>query len=425
MYCNHFGLNWRPFDARGESDFFIADPRISKDLVRLGAALTSRGSIVAVTGVPGVGKTAIIDAALRPMPAKFIIARPDVRYADAEELFTLVLADFGMSAASQDAACLRELREFARQAHESGRQPLVCLDAPVFNTAMAKKVLRLAMAGGEAEYPLNIALQGPDRLHPLLNVAGLIHLRQRLLFRYRVQVLTAEQSRAYIGHRLQLAGGDAGQILQEGVCEKIHAYAGGVPRLINTLTDAALTETFVSEDSSMTLPVLERVARALGWQAPKTTATNRPVSVVDRAATPAGKDSARVSSIQQNLKTNDSSVPGPAVSARHPAAPVPVNSTVMSAARIATAVQPDTALRLDEDRSPSKEPAVPKNDAAVEAAADANDMSDSPTGMAGKLRLEDLDDRLAETFFTEDPDMIAKFRKMAGEKSADDNEPGR
>jgi hypothetical protein len=52
-------------------------------------------------------------------------------------------------------------------------------------------------------------------------------------------------------------------------------------------------------------------------------------------------------------------------------------------------------------------------------------MSDSPTGMTGKLRLEDLDDRLAETFFTEDPEMIEKFRKMAGEKSADGNEPGR
>jgi hypothetical protein len=97
----------------------------------------------------------------------------------------------------------------------------------------------------------------------------------------------------------------------------------------------------------------------------------------------------------------------------------------MPAARIASGVQPHTALCLEEESSPSKEPAAPKNEAAVEAAADANDMSDSPTGMTGKLRLEDLDDRLAETFFTEDPEMIEKFRKMAGEKSADGNEPGR
>lgn len=413
MYCKHFGLECRPFDVRGESDFFIADPQISQDLVRLGAALTSRGSLVAVTGGPGFGKTAIIEEALRPFAEQVVIARPDVRYADHEELFALVLAEFGIPSAKDDAAGLRDLRDFTRQAHQSGQQPLVSLDAPVFTTAMAKKLLRLAMTGGDLENPLNIALQGPHRIQKLLNVAGLMHLRQRLVFRYRVEALNAEQTSGYIIHRLQSAGGDAEKILQDGVCEKIHIYAGGVPRLINTLTDAVLTETFVNDASQVTVPVLDEVARGLEWKSPAPTTKAGTAPAAGRGATTITKKPSSVSGNAQTAKGNGKPASLAAVPLKR--APAAVKSVAAPATQTAAAGQLKSVLRLEEDSTPAEKPG------AEVAAGEA----ESPTGMTGKLRLEDLDDRLAETFFTEDPEMIKNFRRMADEKSADDKDSGR
>jgi type II secretory pathway predicted ATPase ExeA len=419
MYCEHFGLKWRPFDGRHESEFYIADPGVSKVLLRLGAALSAQGSMVAITGGPGVGKSALIDEALRPAIDRFVIVRADLRYADPEELFALVLADVGISAPTQDADCLRQLREFTRQAHEADQQLLVCLDAPIFTSAMAKKILRLALAGGYDGYPLNIVLQGPHRMQPMLDVAGLVQLRQRLLFRHRVEALNTQQTREYICHRLQQAGGDAAKVLQEGVCQRIHAYAAGIPRHINALADASISEAFVQDASQVTVPMLDSVARALGCKALATSAKDQASPAAPRPGkTPPVKPAGASSSPAVKPAKEDTASKA---TADKPRAPAAVNCREKPDESSADD-KPDSALRLEDEAPPSRKPDTA---AKGDIGGDDKAASGSHAAFAGKLRLEDLDDRLAETFFTNDPELVKQFRNMVDEASADGEETKR
>jgi type II secretory pathway predicted ATPase ExeA len=55
--------------------------------------------------------------------------------------------------------------------------------------------------------------------------------------------LSAEETQAYVRHRLNVAGGDPGLFLRDAV-ELLHEITGGVPRLINQVCDTALVYAF-------------------------------------------------------------------------------------------------------------------------------------------------------------------------------------
>jgi type II secretory pathway predicted ATPase ExeA len=59
-------------------------------------------------------------------------------------------------------------------------------------------------------------------------------LRQRIIAHYNFEGLTADETAAYISHKLEAAGASA-NIIGEGVYSAIHGYSQGRPRLIDSL----------------------------------------------------------------------------------------------------------------------------------------------------------------------------------------------
>jgi len=90
------------------------------------------------------------------------------------------------------------------------------------------------------EKVLRIILAGQPELNEKLDAPELVQLAQRIRLRFHLGTLSPAEMRAYIQHRLEVAGAGDRQIFAEETFPEIYRYTGGVPRLINTLCDTAM-----------------------------------------------------------------------------------------------------------------------------------------------------------------------------------------
>lgn len=165
----------------------------------------------------------------------------------------------------------------------------------------------------------------------------------------------------------------------------------------------------------ITVPIVEDVARTLGWKPLATTGQAQKPSAAERADTtiPSKPGSASEGALLERANG------GTAVNAVAPLRrkPALVKPALSPASQAAALNKPDVDLRLVEESNTAEKPEDAKNNPIASEHAVAVDANESPTGRTGTMRLEDLDDRLAETFFSNDPEMVKEFRRMADEKS--------
>ena len=91
----------------------------------------------------------------------------------------------------------------------------------------------------ETQKLLQIILIGQPELRELLGRVELRQLAQRITGRYHLDPLSADESSAYVRHRLRVAGATR-EIFSNGALREIQRLSGGVPRLINIISDRAL-----------------------------------------------------------------------------------------------------------------------------------------------------------------------------------------
>lgn len=397
MYPQHFQLDHRPFTNGPGSRFFVANRDVQAAVGQLQEAMLARDAVMLVSGGPGVGKTALLEHARAALGEQAVIAWADLRQAEPEHLFDLLLLSLGEEAGDGSGPrSWQQLRAAVRQHNAAGRQVCAAVDVSAITAERARRLLRLAFLVSEPGTQLNLILQGPHTLHKLLDVPGLIHLRQRVILRHRVRPLTQAETTEYLVDRLRGAGGDPGRLLDEKIAGRVFHYVAGVPRLINTLMEGALATAAARDQERLDAELIDDVARGLGWKplggsrpATRTAATpvpgarprrtpspleaaasrtRQPISDAEVATTPAGKSATPVSEMTAALMSP--------MSLELTDAPQPP----------ARAAEPGTAKAPDAPRPP---PGVPEMDP----------MDTSATGM---LRLEDLDDRFAESIFAGD-----------------------
>ena len=108
---------------------------------------------------------------------------------------------------------------------------------------------------------LNIVFFGLPELEDCLALDE--PLAQRVAVKFHLKSMTVETTTSYIKHRLQIAG--AKHVLYDDeVLPLIHRYAGGVPRLINTISDNCLFESYLCKLKKVDNRIAHSVAGNLG-----------------------------------------------------------------------------------------------------------------------------------------------------------------
>lgn len=393
MYIKHFRLNERPYVQGPESRFFVPNDNVGTTIERLTEVMTGRGAAAVVSGGPGVGKTALVNHAAAQAGDNAMVAWADIRQLEAESLLDQLLLGLGMDAGDGSGPLsAHRLRVAVTDQNRAGRNVTAAIDVGTVTAERAKRLLRLAHLLGSSAIGLNIVLMGPHTLHKILDVPGMIHLRQRICIRHRVRPLSEDETRSYIGEGLTGVGGDPGSMLGDEVPSLVYRYVAGVPRLINTMMDSALTETALRQQPQVTADAVSQVAQSLGW---RTLGGKAPKAKPAASKAPAPKKAPSPLELAAEKLKPDATAKADKVIAE------PREQSELTQALVTPLELP--AAEPAEDKQPAPAAAAAHSEPLVDiSVAGVPEMDPEDTSATGMLRLEDLDERFAEHVFSEE-----------------------
>lgn len=268
MYEEHFKLNSRPFDLDPDPRFIYMTAQHSRAVANIKFALMNRDSFVIITGEIGIGKTTILNTVLQELGPDFVTAKLVHTTLSDTELLQALLSEFGMPIYKKRKVLLLDtLRSFFLEQHRQGKHVVIIVDEAQNLSATALEELRLLSCIDTSDRRIvSVVLTGQPSLDDVLDAPGLIQLRQRARLRQKLDALQEDETLDYVRHRLQIAGGHADRIFEPGVIREIHRLTFGIPRLINTLCDTALTACMVEGRSTVDMETVDSTVQELRWQ---------------------------------------------------------------------------------------------------------------------------------------------------------------
>jgi general secretion pathway protein A len=418
MYTEHFKLSEIPFNNGPGDGFFTPNESFESAVNRMEQVLLSRDAVAVISGGPGVGKTTIVSTAAGRVGSKAIVAYIDMRLINPDRLYDMLLLKLGGEVGEgNEATSLHRLKMAIGQHNEiSGRKVTAVIDLANLTIDRAKRIMQLIHMTGDPDGQLNVVLLGPHALHKLLNAPGLIHIRQRVTYRYRVRPLTVAETETYISAQIEHAGGQPGSVIQHGTPILVFKYVGGVPRLINTLMDAALSYAAEQGEKSVTANTINEVAQLLGWRHLNERKASPAKKIAAAAKIPAPKKTptpAQPKKEADPFKNLSMSPSEPDSSSQNTSSDDEGTASLMAAALDASPkpsekpdTKPNSELSLAEKDKQLKDKRLKDKqlkDKELELdRSSIPEMDEIDTSATGMLRLEDLDARFAETIFGED-----------------------
>jgi general secretion pathway protein A len=242
MYLNFYGLAEKPFNATPDPKFLHMTQGHREALAQLLYGTQERKGFIVLTGKVGTGKTTLLHALWRRLEGHCAISFVVNSTLAFDELLEYVLEDLGIANAGDSRAQrLIALNNFLIKRERAGQNTVLIIDeAQNLGVATLEQIRLLSNFETPTSKLLQILLVGQPELKSRLNLPELRQLKQRVALRCQIPPLTSEETRSYIRTRLRIAGARDLGLFDDAAVDRISAYAGGIPRLINTLCDHCL-----------------------------------------------------------------------------------------------------------------------------------------------------------------------------------------
>jgi general secretion pathway protein A len=247
-----FGLRKNPFSMTPDPAFLFLTEQHREGLVGLTYAILERKGFGVLTGEAGTGKTTLLNRVLQFLPPTrlqfSLILNPTLT---PSEFLEMTLLDFGVEdIPSSKAQRLWKLQNLLIQGRDEGKVSALIVDeAHKLSLEVLEEIRLLGNFEGADQKLLQIVLVGQSELDDILNRQDLRQLKQRVAVRLSIGPLAQAEVAQYIRHRWLRAGGDQPPFSAQATNDIAQA-SRGIPRLINSVCDNALTRVF-SEGSSL------------------------------------------------------------------------------------------------------------------------------------------------------------------------------
>jgi len=267
MYLDLFKLKEMPFGLSPDPQFLYLSKQHARAKAYMESTIWFTDGFVVITGEVGSGKTTLIESFLREVEADIVVAQINQTQVSAVDFLQAVLVQFGFAPFKmKKGELIATLNQFLVEQYAAGRKVLLIVDeAQNLSLRVLEEVRLLSGVETTKDKVLRIILAGQPELNDKLDAPELVQLAQRIRLRFHLGTLSIEDMRAYVQHRLEVAGSADREIFTEDTYNEIYRYTGGVPRLINTLCDTSMMVAYGADRDYVDVADVNAAVGELRW----------------------------------------------------------------------------------------------------------------------------------------------------------------
>jgi type II secretory pathway predicted ATPase ExeA len=267
LYQTHFGLCQAPFNITPDPSFLYLSASHREGLAQLSYGIRARKGFVVLTGEVGTGKTTLIHALLNELNGSAQTALIFSTIVSPPDLLRSVCEEFGLVEPKRPLQEIHDylvsLNEFLLESYRKGENCALIIDeAQNLSAEVLESIRLLSNFETSKDKLLQILLVGQPELAVRLNSPELRQLKQRVMLRHHLRVLSLQECCEYVSNRLKVAGADRTIFTPSGL-ESVYSYSGGIPRIVNVLCDNALLTGYALGKKEIDTGIIREVAEDL------------------------------------------------------------------------------------------------------------------------------------------------------------------
>ena len=283
MYEEFFGLTRSPFQLSPDPSFVVATPQAKEVLSAIYYGVSGRKGFAVLTGEVGTGKTLIVRCLLELLRRQKIpcanVFNPKLSPLD---FLRYVAFDLGIRLEQPTKGdLLQALYRFLLSQLQLGLTTVIIVDeAHQLTPAVLEEIRLLTNLETAQQKLLQVFLVGQPEFDATLESFEFRQLKQRVAIRCNLEPLNRDNTALYVGRRLALAGArsDPESIFPKNTIDSVYHCSRGVPRVINSVCDQALTVGFARQTNTITSGIIQEVALHLKLRFFTSDQTGQPIS---------------------------------------------------------------------------------------------------------------------------------------------------
>ena len=263
MYNAYFGFKECPFSIAPDPRYLYMTTQHREALAHLIFGLNSEGGCILLSGEVGTGKTTVCRCLLEQTPEQANIALVLNPKVSAIELLETICDELKITIPPDEHSvktCIDRINRFLLEAHARGEKTVLIIDeAQNLDSTVLEQLRLLTNLETNQRKLLQIIILGQPELLEILSRDEMRQLAQRITARFHLRSLSLEEVRAYITHRLAVAGQNV-QLFPEQSIKRVYKLSHGIPRLINIICDRALLGAYVQNQHQVDVQTVNTAA---------------------------------------------------------------------------------------------------------------------------------------------------------------------
>lgn len=261
IYTGFFELTERPFSLVPDPDFLFWSPAHKRAYAMLEYGIVTCAPITLITGEVGAGKTTLMHQLLRSVGEEVQVGLIANAHGDRGELLRWVLLALGQDAQAHETYVdlFGRFQTYLIDQYASGRRVVLIFDEAQNLSRESLEELRMfTNINSNKDELLQLVLVGQPELRDMVRRPDLRQFAQRVSSAFHLEAMDLRTVRSYISHRLKVAGATS-EIFHLSARDLIFEATGGVPRLVNQLSDLSMVYAFTKENKTVTRLTVQQV----------------------------------------------------------------------------------------------------------------------------------------------------------------------